>query len=413
MRSDAIDRNGEMLASTGRRRSRWHRLAVLLSIATGILLALLQMVQFPLASLRRLNGVDGMVGTSYSNDNKSSVRSGGFAGRLIEPSVGKEQETPVLSPTATPTTLTTTPAAQPVPTTNTTSVKSCQWTVLAGDSNTRKLYQSWQQQAKQQLRFIKKKRSYQHDATGGVFEAPRLGEMVVNGTDCDPRWMDHEMVLLFPSSPKSTDMTCHIVTFRFLHHQAKVLDFYQNWSRAEECGTRLQDWNYAPEPPPQQQPFLRWTRPPRPHLIWLNHGLWKLPNQGIYNATLLSTLSCETRFQAILRAIQHWTTPTNTTTNPSDIVTQVVWQTLFPIHNQHPAITDQYIDWDYQCQLQTMIRHFDDSATTVEVMDMYQVLAHENRWQQMLAPGDFHLNQNGLAYLLNKLLTKTRTLPSR
>ena len=426
-----------MRASTGS--NQWHQLVVFLSLATGIFLVLLQMVRLPLASLRRLNGM----ATGYHNDIQRGSHRPGLANGLEELNGDADNEALPLPPTVTLTTLkpispTVTLSPQLEYATNTTTTKTCQWTVIAGDSNSRKLYQSWQQQAKQQLKFIKKKRSYTHDSTGGVFEAPRIGKNLVPQKDnnCDPRWMDQEMVLLLPSSQKqSKKVQCHIVSFRFLHHQAKVLEFYQNWTRTEKCGAHLQEWGYFPDAiaEKQQQPFsvMRWTRPIRPHLIWLNHGLWELPNQGKYNATLLSTISCEARFHAILKAIQYWTSPTKTATSPKrhhpeeDIATQIVWQTLFPIHNQHPTITDQYIKWDYQCQLKIMKRDFgydyvnatkdnnNAADVVVELMDMYKVLAHENRWQQMLAPGDFHLNQNGLSYLLSKLLTKTRALQLR
>ena len=74
---------------------------------------------------------------------------------------------------------------------------------------------------------------------------------------------------------------------------------------------------------------------------------------------------------------------------------RVIWQTLFPFH-YHPVITNDYIDWDYQCQ--------------VETAKLYNISIYGDVYEQIKADPlpylqtDYHLNFLGIVEMIKAII---------
>lgn len=214
------------------------------------------------------------------------------------------------------------------------SDRTCRWTVIAGDSNLRDITNRWVT-------------TLTGEVQGILRSAPREG--VYKNSECEDRWADNEWVM-------STDKDCHIITQRFMRNQDAIAGV-SNVQSNEYCGTQLVNVLRPDE-----------KRPELPSSVWFGHGLWDLPNEG----KSVPDMTCEERFSDViiyLRKLQ----ASNT---------QVVWQTNFLIKS-HPSITNEYLEWEIQCQKQVA------EENGIPLFDIEQLL---NR-----VPGQvsgFHISQD-------------------
>ena len=256
----------------------------------------------------------------------------------------------------------------------------CQWTLIAGDSNNRNSVNRWieLEEEKKQRTILQAVWTRKNDS----------GNNKKSG-DCKRWWADQEFVLL--SSPNNNNNNnnstetkedpaaafCHIVTSRFLTHQHEVERLAANITNS--TSSFCPGWELS-NPLPDV-----YRRPPMPDTLWLSHGFWRLPNRGNHTRNL----TCSTRFAPVVKALVKW----------KPVVPSVTWQTLFPIQ-AHPTITNAYIDWDYQCQMETA-RKYGLGNDTVE--DVYSYV--QPRVAQEVERGSFHFPEPS-TLLLKRYLRK-------
>jgi hypothetical protein len=280
---------------------------------------------------------------------------------------------------------------------------NCHWTVLAGDSNMRELFMLW-----------KKVIEREHDRFS-ISSSPRIGSLPlkpnnvsvsINGwavlkdghdcayrrrTDTDTlhRYADHEMVVHRITNRSSSSSTndndneipaCHIVSQTFLLHQKGVERLLENMTNHDFCGTSLQE---AVLP-------LGFQRPSTPDFIWFSHGFWSLPNEWGRNS---SNLDCSTRFDSVVQGMQKWMHHPPNSPNSNAATAKVVWQTLFRI-NHHARITNEYIQWDRDCQLE-MARKYG-----IPVFDLFKYLEPGDDIQPM----DYHWTYQTTRNILKTIL---------
>jgi len=294
--------------------------------------------------------------------------------------------------------------------------KPCHWTVLMGDSNTRNIFMHWQRAAK---RRSTQSNYNNNNNNSGVY-------IMASQSQCqskthhqrnkslyiDKKWIDREMIILqHDNSVVPND--CHIVSFKFMNSQHRILGFYQNWSSptADNDGNNKSS-SSCYEQQQQQQQF--WTRPNRPHFIWYSHGLWGLPKVGVQDS-----LNCTERFQNVTQVFMEWTRPAAIDDDNNNNSPKIVWQTLFPI-NFHPKITSRDIDWDYKCQLETMAQWRNSTSTStssssqrlahsIQLVDLYKPLRNDTeKIKKFVEPKDYHWNKNGMSFVLSLMQTSVR-----
>jgi hypothetical protein len=191
-------------------------------------------------------------------------------------------------------------------------------------------------------------------------------------------YSDHEIVVhhrnRFSSSVNDDNEApaCHILTQTFLMHQNAVDRLVEDMTNHDFCGTSLQK---AVLP-------LGFRRPSAPEFIWFSHGLWGLPNDGGRNA---SNLDCSRRFDSVVQGMQTWM---------SNNFTTVVWQTLFRI-NHHERITNEYIQWDRDCQIETARKY------GIPVFDLFTYLGPGDVVRQ-----DFHWTYQTIHNIVKTILLK-------
>lgn len=186
------------------------------------------------------------------------------------------------------------------------TVQQCGWTMIAGDSNSRRVVDSWLQGMMAGRGDLARRAQ-----RTGAFSSPR----------CSERWADNEWVMTDGHGG------CHILTQRFLTSQLGVARLAADMTDSAYCGTRLLDPLRADQ-----------RRPAQPSLIWFGHGMWELPNNG--NST--GNLDCNGRFANVVAALRRLQASNQT---------QVVWQTNHLI-KKHPTVTNDYLEWEIQCQRQ-------------------------------------------------------------
>jgi hypothetical protein len=263
----------------------------------------------------------------------------------------------------------------------------CKWTVVAGDSNMRGVFSDWVTEEKKQ-------------GNRQVLEDHRIGtmtprakiihddvEVMNNHNKCTKRqaytdkeilsrYSDHEMVVLTNSSHHGDDnnapstQSCHIITLKLMAHQSEVNRLVSNMTDTSFCGTSLS--NSLP---------TGYRRPVEPDTIWFSHGLWDLPNGG-HNA---DNLNCSTRFEPVVKAMKEWNISSS----------RAVWQTIFPI-NKRPLITNQYLEWDVNCQRETAHKH------NISIFDLYRHV--QPRMPNAVYEGDYHLSEETRKFLFSNIL---------
>lgn len=186
------------------------------------------------------------------------------------------------------------------------AVRQCRWTVIAGDSNLRRVTESW-------LKQLTKSKM-------GIARKARRDGMKYSSPYCEDRWAGDEWIL-------SDDHGCHIITQRFISTDRMLSQLATDVKNSSYCGRKLLSPLRTNE-----------RRPNMPELIWFGHGMWDLPNNG----TTAQNLTCTNRFARQMDAIQHWQASSKT---------QVVWQTNFPIVS-HSTIRNEYLNWEIACQRQ-------------------------------------------------------------
>merc|ERR1712032_1378421 len=136
------------------------------------------------------------------------------------------------------------------------TIRQCRWTMLAGDSNmkrvTRALIGAKKQGREDWMRSAKLQGNY-------------------SSAECEDRWGNNEWVM-------SDSGSCHIVTQHFMSNQRAVAELAANINDKSYCGKKMTDPVRADE-----------RRPKQPDLFWFGHGLWDLPNMG---ATRPHNLTC-------------------------------------------------------------------------------------------------------------------------
>lgn len=265
--------------------------------------------------------------------------------------------------------------------------KTCHWTILAGDSNTRELHEHWLS-AEQKLA---KRNVIPLNRSGSLLPPSRLPnghthhdgpyvDVPLDLVDCfyirEPRedmihkYADKEYLILqrkTTSNPFPFDEGCHILSTKFMQHQEGVKRYARNFSNSDFCGTSIEA---LPD---------GYERPSKPDYIWFTHGFWNLPNSW-GRGTNHSNLDCSTRFNAVLEAFGYWR-------NQS---IPFIWQTLFPI-NKHPVLTNAYIKWDHKCQMITSKQHH---------IPVFDVFSKVNR-KRDIRNKDFHWKPSAIKRLLN------------
>lgn len=184
------------------------------------------------------------------------------------------------------------------------AVRQCRWTMLAGDSNMKRVATALMDEKKM-----------------GRENWVRNAKLQSNYSlaECEDRWADNEWVM-------SDSGGCHIVTQRFMSKQRAVVELAANINDKSYCGKKLAEPVRADE-----------RRPKQPNLIWFGHGLWDLPNEG---TSAPHNLNCADRFADVVSALKHLQASSES---------QVVWQTNYPIE-KHPHIRNEYLEWEIQCQ---------------------------------------------------------------
>jgi hypothetical protein len=280
--------------------------------------------------------------------------------------------------------------------------EKCQWTVLIGDSNVRELFYAWQRKEIYLSERISEREYVARKRIGKLPKhAPPIGDWTWDNEECYligtqegktlEDWYMHHEIIIFPHGPNVTDTNtttspnssstrrhekCHIISqyFVFNQHGAQRSQ-RRGWGDFSFCGTRYQTLSKALPP--------AFKRPPRPDFVWFSHGLWHLPNEGGTNTL---NLNCTQRFEETVPALKEW----------QKLGTQLAWQTLFPILRHH-SITNEYITWDYQCQLETAKLH------GIPVGDMYRHIGpFPKHWLYYM---DYHFGDQAKINALVALLT--------
>ena len=254
----------------------------------------------------------------------------------------------------------------------------CQWIVLAGDSNTRGAYYGWQElemernhskvvQAEWKNTTIKP--STTHDDTNSKTNKSTRKRNLLDCTASTWRWVDNEMALVSTPASSQGAQTCRIVTFKFLTNQHSEINRLSNLLQHSS--------HYCPGYELENIVPPGFFRPAIPDSIYLSHGFWGLPMQG-FNATSTSgggnILDCATRFQPHINMIKSWM---------DQSIKSISWQTLFPV-NEHPTVTNDYLAWDYHCQLEQAKQH----GLSDIIVDMYNIV--EPRMEELIRPNNYH-----------------------
>jgi hypothetical protein len=288
--------------------------------------------------------------------------------------------------------------------------ETCQWTALVGDSNVRELFYTWQRKEFELSRLTPEREFIMRKRTGKLPKnPPPAEEWSPENFECyltiqkktakenhatkrevtDYWYMDHEIIIL-PSGNSTNTTTsttttttarpprhgrCHIISQYFVFSQEGAQRLKQRgWKNSNFCGVRYQTERKALP--------AGFKRPSQPDFVWFSHGLWNLPNEG-RNAV---NLNCTHRFEGIVPVLKEWQNQGSA---------KVVWQTLFPVVS-HPSITNEYIEWDYQCQLETAKLH------QIPVVDIYRrVQPSPEDWLLWM---DYHWNDKAKANVLLALL---------
>lgn len=207
-------------------------------------------------------------------------------------------------------------------------VKQCLWTVIAGDSNSRKITDRYMDGLTRGIPHIAR-------------EAQWKGTATTQQDGCDNHGSGGEWVL-------SNGDSCHIITHHFISDDRAVAQLAADLSDVSSCGRKVIDPVRADE-----------LRPKMPELIWFGHGLSNLPNGG----TSARNLKCQDRFRNVLGMLQRWQASNQT---------QVVWQSNFPLV-KHDTVTKEYIEWELACQRklapENQIPLFDVASFTRETSD--------------------------------------------
>lgn len=294
------------------------------------------------------------------------------------------------------------------PTTTFVTPRPCRWTIVAGDSNNRAVFRDWLDVERSRNRtLLRNERTGlplppRPGGLGGteIWEADWLVEDWVDLTEdltfeCYVRhgsdentledYGDHEILI---TDPDNDPAFCHILTQKFHLHQEYLDRWYANVSNFDYCGTALDP--IGDDQLRQADPTF--VRPSQPDLIWLSHGLWKLPNGWGQSA---DDLTCDGRFESVVTAVRYWHEHWPTT--------RVIWQTLFPVLH-HPVITNEYLAWDVRCQRETAQTQLADAGVTV--FDLYKRVAKSP--EKFLYEDDYHLNELGKTNLIDDILSKGR-----
>jgi len=262
---------------------------------------------------------------------------------------------------------------------------SCQWIVLAGDSNTRMGYYAWAdlELSKNHSTVLQAQWIKSTTATATATATPvakvhidTASQNTIstkgNTLPCSEstwRWVDKEMVLLSHHHQHQHPRNCRIVTLKFLTNQNSEVTRLSNFLQHSS--------HYCPGYELEQVLPAGYARPKQPSAIWLSHGLWGLPNQG--SSANVRALNCTQRFQPHIEMLAMWM--------KDQTIPSVHWQTLFPI-NGHPTVTNQYLEWDYKCQLQQAQQYQLDKT----IVDWYKWVGPDKA--HLLRPGDAHFQNN-------------------
>lgn len=248
---------------------------------------------------------------------------------------------------------------------NTSSIP-CQWIVLAGDSNTRGAYYGWQQ--------LEMERNHSKVVQAEWLKSNRSTRKrnLLACTEASWRWVDKEMTLLSTPAFSPEEQTCRIVTFKFLTNQNSEINRLS--SLLQHSSHFCPGYELENIVPPG------FSRPAIPDSIYLNHGFWGLPMKE-FNASRTTsgggganTLDCAARFQPHINRVKSWI----------DLnIKSISWQTLFPV-NGHPTVTNDYLAWDYHCQLEQAKQH----GLSDVIVDMYNIV--EPRMEEFMRPNNYH-----------------------
>jgi len=286
---------------------------------------------------------------------------------------------------------------------------TCFWAVLAGDSNTRFLWDDILQLVQNHYGDDKQQQQSKNATTKYEIQLHHPNHTFPDGTiawkplnaKCGFWWADNEVIVTITttgtSSTKNFDngSRCIILTKKFLTNQNASTRLVGNGNllNMSYCGTEMEpllpatsvtDNHQHPQIPSHYNhhhhhpPAIldNFQRPPRPHFLWFAHGLWGIPNAGAH----ARGLDCPHRFQTILRDLNaihqiynhhpennsdnvlggstgssssssnqlvgEKPTTTETIFTPA---TKLLWVTNFEI-NGHVTIKNDYLKWEIACQ---------------------------------------------------------------
>ena len=302
----------------------------------------------------------------------------------------------------------------------------CEWLLLAGDSNSRFLFQQIESHLTSVHRY---KRTFSAPPEGrfqwevmlnrsltpkcrAALPLAALGDkagisgvklVVKNG--CDLHWFDREARF-------ERNGRCVHVSLRFLmrqHESTRLLhrgDFeapracpFESYRRSPKA--RTTDVNFSNPLCSRARhfdldgcrPLADGALPPRPTLTRLSHGLWGVPR----NLT-----NCSTRFEAELRVLRRL----------GQLNAPTVWVTNFPIAH-HKSITNSYLRSEAACQ-RTQIRALRASMAAdpkVLLPSISDLWARAEAKDGVAHDGGFHLSSATLRRLANETVARLLAPP--